>query len=166
MMAVPELYKQAWSPCPNCAAGVGCKIYPDRPQSCRDFNCGWLLAPYMGPELKPDQWLADVCRAEMRRLGREPVAPEFEAQLPMGSTDMGNVTQVLPGIHPVIGVDAGGATVHQRAFAAAAAGPSADRAVVDGAIMLARTVVHLAQTPDERDRVVAAQQRRRSGAPA
>ena len=117
-------------------------------------------------ELKPDRWLADVCREEMRRLGREPVAPEFEAGLPMGSTDMGNVTQLLPGIHPVIGVDAGGATVHQRAFADAAAGPSADRAVLDGAIMLARTVVHLAQTPDERDRVLAAQQRRHSGAPA
>ena len=81
----------------------------------------------------------------------------------MGSTDMGNVTQVLPGIHPVIGVDAGGATVHQRAFAAAAAGPSADRAVVDGAIMLARTVVQLAQTPRERDRVLAAQVQRRAG---
>ena len=108
-------------------------------------------------ELTPDPWLADVFREEMRRLGREPVAPEVEAGLPMGSTDMGNVTQVLPGIHPVIGVDAGGATVHQRAFAAAAAGPSADRAVVDGAIMLARTVVHLAQTPAERDRVMAAQ---------
>ena len=117
-------------------------------------------------ELKPDPWLAGVCRQEMRRLGREPVAPEVEAGLPMGSTDMGNVTQVLPGIHPVIGVDAGGATVHQRAFAAAAAGPSADRAVVDGAIMLARTVVHLAQTPEERDRVLAAQELRRSGAPA
>jgi amidohydrolase len=111
-------------------------------------------------ELKPDQWLADVCREEMRRLGREPVAPEVEARLPMGSTDMGNVTQVLPGIHPVIGVDAGGANVHQRAFAEAAVGPSADRAVLEGAIMLARTVVHLAQTPDERDRVVAAKERR------
>jgi amidohydrolase len=111
-------------------------------------------------ELKPDQWLADVCRDEMRRLGREPVAPEVEANLPLGSTDMGNVTQVLPGIHPVIGVDAGGATVHQRAFADAAVGPSADRAVVDGAILLARTIVHLAETPDQRDRVLLAQQRR------
>jgi metal-dependent amidase/aminoacylase/carboxypeptidase family protein len=100
----------------------------------------------------------------MRRLGREPAVPEVEAGLPMGSTDMGNVTQVLPGIHPVIGVDAGGATVHQRAFAAAAAGPSADRAVVDGAIMLARTIVHLAQNAAERDRVLAAQQLRASGA--
>lgn len=111
-------------------------------------------------ELRPDQWLADVCREEMRRLGREPVAAAVEAALPLGSTDMGNVTHVLPGIHPVIGVDAGGATVHQRAFAAAAAGPSADRAVVEGAIMLARTVVALAADPEQRDRVLAARQRR------
>lgn len=111
-------------------------------------------------ELTPDRWLAEVCRNEMRRLGREPVSPEIEAALPMGSTDMGNVTQVLPGIHPVIGVDAGGATVHQRAFAAAAAGPSADRAVVEGAVMLARTVVHLALDSAERDRVLAAVERR------
>src|SRR6201993_4479782 len=129
------------------ALATGCEYEIDNP-----------APPYA--ELKPDRWLADVCREEMRRLGRQPVAPEIEAGLPMGSTDMGNVTHVLPGIHPVIGVDAGGATVHQRAFAAAAAGPSADRAVLDGAIMLARTVVHLAQTPDERDRVLAAAQRR------
>ncbi|SOJ53709.1 p-aminobenzoyl-glutamate hydrolase subunit B [Mycobacterium simulans] len=111
-------------------------------------------------ELKPDQWLAEVCREEMRRLGREPVPSAMEAALPLGSTDMGNVTQVIPGIHPVIGVDAGGATVHQRAFAAAAVGASADRAVVDGAIMLARTIVHLAQTRDERDRVLEARDKR------
>ncbi|MBW0012335.1 M20 family metallopeptidase [Mycobacterium sp.] len=116
-------------------------------------------------ELKPDQWMAGVFRDEMRRLGREPLAPEVEASLPMGSTDMGNVTQLLPGIHPVIGVEAGGATVHQRGFADAAAGPSADRAVVEGAIMLARTVVQLAQTPKERDRVLAGQQRRQREAP-
>jgi amidohydrolase len=129
------------------ALAAGCEYEIDHP-----------APPYA--ELKPDPWLAGVFRDEMRRIGRHPVEPEFEAGLPMGSTDMGNVTQVLPGIHPVIGVDAGGATVHQRAFAAAAAGPSADRAVVDGAIMLARTVVQLAQSPGERDRVLAAQERR------
>lgn len=111
-------------------------------------------------ELKPDHWLSEAFREEMHRLGRQPLPPEYETQLPMGSTDMGNLTQVLPGIHPVIGIDAGGATVHQRAFAAAAAGPSADRAVTEGAIMLARTIVRLAQTPDERDRVLETQQRR------
>jgi amidohydrolase len=131
------------------ALAAGCEYELDSP-----------APPYA--ELRPDPWLAGVCRDEMRRLGRHPVAPEVEAGLPMGSTDMGNVTQVLPGIHPVIGVDAGGATVHQRAFAAAAAGSSADRAVVDGAIMLARTVVQLAQCPGERDRVLAARERRAS----
>jgi amidohydrolase len=105
-------------------------------------------------QLTPDQWLADVFRAEMERLGRTPVAVEVEAALPLGSTDMGNVTQVMPGIHPIVGIDAGGASIHQPAFTAAAAGPSADRAVVEGAVMLARTVVALAETPEERDRVL------------
>ncbi|BBZ45624.1 M20 family metallopeptidase [Mycobacterium parmense] len=129
------------------ALATGCEYEIDNPAPAYD-------------ELKPDAWLADVFREEMRRLGREPVAPQYEAALPMGSTDMGNVTHVLPGIHPVIGVDAGGAMVHQRAFTAAAARPSADAAVVDGAIMLARTVVTLAQTPAERDRVLALCERR------
>jgi amidohydrolase len=105
-------------------------------------------------ELAPDTWLADAFRGEMVRLGREPIGAEIEAAVPLGSTDMGNVTQVMPGIHPVVGVDAGGASVHQPGFAAAAASPSGDKAVIDGAIMLARTVVALAETPAERDRVL------------
>ncbi len=111
-------------------------------------------------ELRPDAWLSETVRAEMVRLGREPLPESVEASVPLGSTDMGNVTHLMPGIHPVIGVDSSGASLHQPAFAAAAAGPSADKAVVEGAIMLARTVVQLAETPAERDRVLAAQSRR------
>lgn len=110
--------------------------------------------------LNPDPWLAETVRAEMTRLGRTPLAKEYEAAVPLGSTDMGNVTQLLPGIHPMVAVDAGGAALHQPDFTAAAATPSADKAVVDGAIMLARTVVRLAESPDQRDRVLAAQARR------
>jgi amidohydrolase len=110
--------------------------------------------------LKPDPWLAAVIRAEMTRLGRSPVPEDLEAKLPLGSTDMGNVTQALPGIHPMVAVDAGGASLHQPEFTAAAVGPSADRAVIDGAIMLARSVVHLAETEGERDRVLTARDRR------
>ncbi len=112
--------------------------------------------------LAPDPFLAEVFRAEMIRNGRHPLPVELEAALPLGSTDMGNVTQVLPGIHPVVGIDAGGASLHQPQFAAAAAGPSADKAVIDGAIMLARTVVALAQNDIERERVLEAQTRRRA----
>ncbi|MBI3224735.1 MAG: M20 family metallopeptidase [Mycolicibacterium cosmeticum] len=110
--------------------------------------------------LAPDAFLSEVFRAEMLRVGRTPVTRELEVALPLGSTDMGNVTQVMPGIHPVVGVDAGGASIHQPEFTVAAASPSADKAVVEGAIMLARTVVALAQDSGERDRVLAAQARR------
>ena len=44
--------------------------------------------------------------------------------------------------------------IHQPGFTAAAAGPSADQAVIEGSIMLARTVVALAESPAERDRVL------------
>ena len=113
-------------------------------------------------ELNPDAWLASVLRAEMVRVGREPVPADVEASLPLGSTDMGNVTQMMPGIHPIVAIDAGGASIHQPAFAAAAVNPSADTAVVEGAIMLARTVVALAESDVERDRVLELQQRRAS----
>jgi amidohydrolase len=125
-----------------------------------DYQVEETEPPYA--ELTPDKWLADTFRAEMVRLGRNPVAEDVEAALPLGSTDMGNVTQVMPGIHPIVGIDANGASVHQPGFAEAAAGPSADTAVVEGAIMLARTVVRLAETPAERDRVLHLQARRAS----
>jgi amidohydrolase len=111
-------------------------------------------------ELTPDTWLADRFRDEMARIGRSPLPAEIEGAFPLGSTDMGNVTQVMPGIHPIVGIDAGDASVHQPAFAAAAVGPGADTAVVEGAIMLARTVVGLAETPAERDRVMELKARR------
>ena len=113
-------------------------------------------------ELLPDAWLSSTLRAEMVRLGRTPVPEDIEASMPLGSTDMGNVTQVMPGIHPIVGIDAGGASIHQPAFAAAAVSASADTAVVEGSIMLARTVVALAETVTERDRVLEQQQRRAS----
>jgi amidohydrolase len=105
-------------------------------------------------ELRPDPWLANVFRDEMIRRGRSPMPAELETTLPLGSTDMGNVTLAMPGIHPVVGVDTGGASLHQPEFTAVAASPSGDDAVIDGAIMLARTVIRLAETPSERDRVI------------
>ncbi|MGP4055285.1 M20 family metallopeptidase [Mycobacterium sp. 4D054] len=113
-------------------------------------------------ELAPDPWLAETFRAEMTRVGRTPLPTELEASVPLGSTDMGNVTQVMPGIHPVVGIDAGGASIHQPEFAAAAVNASADTAVIEGSIMLARTVVALAESNTERGRVLELWERRAS----
>jgi hypothetical protein len=60
----------------------------------------------------------------------------------------------------MVAVDAGGASLHQPEFTAAAVSESADRAVVDGAIMLARSIVRLAESADERDRVLTARDQR------
>jgi hypothetical protein len=54
VMGVPELKKRPWEECPHVAAGAGCKIYSERPAGCRQFICGWLLDPDMGPDLKPE----------------------------------------------------------------------------------------------------------------
>jgi hypothetical protein len=54
-MVIPELKKPKDRWCPNFARGRGCAIYADRPPSCRDFTCYWLLDPALGPEWKPDK---------------------------------------------------------------------------------------------------------------
>ncbi|WP_280262921.1 M20 family metallopeptidase [Nocardia wallacei] len=105
-------------------------------------------------ELTPDPALLCAYREQIVGMGRVPLAPELEAARPLGSTDMGNVTNVIPGIHPVIGIDAGGAVTHQPEFAAACVTPSADLAVTDGATALARTAIHLAGDQFHRDRLL------------
>jgi hypothetical protein len=32
----------------------GCGIHPDRPRSCREFFCSWLVDPNLGPAWKPE----------------------------------------------------------------------------------------------------------------
>lgn len=104
--------------------------------------------------LTPDSWLVAAFRQEIEALGRSPLAPDLEGFRPLGSTDMGNVTNVLPGIHPVVGLDAGGAVTHQPEFAAACITESADRALLDGALGLARTAARAAADPSTRARLL------------
>jgi metal-dependent amidase/aminoacylase/carboxypeptidase family protein len=57
-----------------------------------------------------------------------------------GSTDMGNVSQLLPAIHPVVAIAPPGVAAHSPEFAAAAVSEAGQRAVVDAAQALALTV--------------------------
>jgi hypothetical protein len=43
VMRIEELDKPVGQWCPNCAVGKGCNIYAERPQSCRDFHCGYMF---------------------------------------------------------------------------------------------------------------------------
>ena len=69
------------------------------------------------------------------------------------STDMGNVSQVIPAIHPYIGIDSLPAVNHQLEFAAAAASPAADSATMQGALALALTMLDVASDDSARQRL-------------
>ena len=64
-----------------------------------------------------------------------------------GSTDMGNVSQVMPAIHPVIAVLGARGMPHTAAFAEETSGPAADAAVLDAALALAWTAADAAADP-------------------
>jgi hypothetical protein len=72
-----------------------------------------------------------------------------------GSTDMGNVSQVIPAIHPLMKIDAAGAVNHQPGFGAACAGPDADQLVADAALALAWTIADIATSEGHRARLLA-----------
>lgn len=64
-----------------------------------------------------------------------------------GSTDMGNVSQAMPAIHPVIAVLGARGMPHTAEFAAETSGPAAEAAVLDAALALAWTAADAAADP-------------------
>jgi len=101
------------------------------------------LSP-MYADVRHDADLGRLYRRNAEALGRQFVIPAAQLERAAGSTDMGNVSQVLPAIHPVIGIDSLPAVNHQPEFAAHCVTAAADRAVHDGALALAWTAIDAA----------------------
>jgi amidohydrolase len=80
-----------------------------------------------------------------RRRGRDPLPAGVVSETLAASTDFGNVSFRVPGIHPLLKIAAPGVALHTREFAAAAASPAAHRAAVDGAVGLALTALDYLQ---------------------
>ena len=70
----------------------------------------------------------------------------------VGSTDMGNVSYAVPSIHPIIKVAPEDVAIHTPEFARHARSESGDRAVLDGAKIMAMTVADLWLAPGALDR--------------
>jgi hypothetical protein len=51
---IADLNKQEGKWCTHCAIGSGCRIYDERPEQCRSFNCLWLQDATMAAEWKPE----------------------------------------------------------------------------------------------------------------
>jgi len=86
--------------------------------------------------------LVDLFAANAERTGRHLADPSIAANV-VGSTDMGNVSYVVPSIHPMLAVAPAGVSIHTPEFTAFARGEEGDRAVLDGARAMAMTVADL-----------------------
>ncbi len=96
-------------------------------------------------EMRHNEALAALFGANSDALGRPfRNAGEWETR-PSGSTDMGNVSRVIPSIHPMIGINSLPAVNHQPEFARHCVTEHADKALCDGALAMAWTCIDLAQ---------------------
>ena len=60
-----------------------------------------------------------------------------------GSTDMGNISYLVPSIHPMLQVAPSGVSLHSAAFAEHTKGEAASQAIVDGAKIMAMTAIDM-----------------------
>ena len=108
------------------AAAAGCEM-----------DAEWADPAYV--DMNDNPALLDRYLTNLDAVGRT-VATDAQARV-VGSTDMGNVSYVVPSIHPMIKVAPDDVPIHTPAFAEHARGPAGDAAVVDGAKVLAMTAL-------------------------
>jgi amidohydrolase len=116
------------------ASGAECTVH----RTGEDYSDMWSNDP-----------LAAAYRANIGRLGRVIVDAPLEHI--SGSTDMGNVSKLLPSIHPMIAIAPPRVALHTQEFARYAASPDGERGVVDGAKALAMTGIDVLCTPALRE---------------
>jgi amidohydrolase len=123
----------------NCARGAGmatgCQV------SFREFAHTYL-------DLRPSGPLDAAFAGNMTALGRPPVR-KLDTPGGSGSTDMGNVSHVVPAIHPFVAIcePRGGPNAHSREFARATVSPKGEEALLVGAKALAMTCLDLLLSP-------------------
>ncbi len=89
--------------------------------------------------------LARLFRKNLQSLGRR--VHLVDPRISFGSSDIGNVSQVVPSIHPLIAIDTARAVTHSPQFAKTAASEAGTRGLTDAAKAMAMTVVDLMAAP-------------------
>ncbi len=100
-------------------------------------------------EFVHDDALANAYRGNAQEIGRV-----FKPRVggAAGSTDMANLSLIMPTIHPSIGLNCAPHVNHQPEFAAHCRTDEADKAVIDGATAMAWTCIDAATDPEMRER--------------
>ncbi|OGK84912.1 MAG: hypothetical protein A2X52_03515 [Candidatus Rokubacteria bacterium GWC2_70_16] len=94
--------------------------------------------------MKRNQTLLDLFAANMATVGLAEGEPIPDR---LGSSDVGNVSQVIPAIQPMIGIAPTGTAIHTRDFAAAAVTPLARAGMLAAAKTMAMTTLDLLADP-------------------
>ncbi len=103
-------------------------------------------------DLRNNMSLARIFGDALASLGRVPA--ETDASAGAGSTDMGDVSHVVPAIHPYLAIcDRGAAMCHEHAFAAHAASDRGVAGMLDGARAMALAAERFLADPALRDAV-------------
>lgn len=109
-------------------------------------GCTWEIEAESKPyaDFRASTAALDAYRANAVALGRDLDGDPMARRMNRASTDMGNVSQIVPAIHPYIGLDCFPVLNHQREFADHCIGASAEKALLDGATAMAWTAIDLA----------------------
>jgi amidohydrolase len=93
--------------------------------------------------MKNNMILAGLFKQNLESLGRK--VETFDPRFGLGSTDMGNVSQVVPSIHATIAIAPTDALIHTPEFAATAASQAGHKGLLDAAKAMAMTVADIFQ---------------------
>lgn len=96
--------------------------------------------------------MGEIYDRNLHAIGRRAL-PRAAVERTAGSTDMGNVSRIVPAIHPLMSIDSLPAVNHQAEFTAHCVSEAGDDAVIDAAKAMAMTVADLATTDGALDRV-------------
>ncbi len=118
----------------NCFTGASVASGARLEYSWRDRT----LAP-----MKNNATLARLFSQNLESLGRHVEA--FDPRFVFGSTDMGNVSQVVPSIHPTLAIAPPEISIHTPEFASAAASEAGHEGLMDAAKAMAMTVADILQ---------------------
>ncbi|MCC7105802.1 MAG: M20 family metallopeptidase [Chloroflexi bacterium] len=97
-------------------------------------------------DIVPNPTMADLFARNLERIGLTVETPGPNER--MGSTDMGDVSQIIPGIHPYLAITDASIVGHTVEFEASAKTPRAQQAMTDAAKALAMTSLDLFYRPE------------------
>jgi amidohydrolase len=113
----------------------------------------WLDPAYAN--MVDNEPMIELYRENLARTGRTLEDPTSMQGI-VGSTDMGNISHLVPSIHPMIAVSPPTVAIHTADFVRFSGAAEGDRAVLDGARAMASTIVDLWMRPDALDATVGA----------